>query len=136
MVGIGLLMALTGLLALILRIRGRLFSSTWFHRFAIVMGPTGFIAVIAGWITTEVGRQPYLVYGLLRVSEGRSPIDAPALAGSLLSFVIVYCVVFGAGILYLVRLMQKAPVATDTGIDPHQPHRASRGPAHASAEAT
>ncbi len=136
MVGIGLLMALTGLLALILRIRGRLFSSTWFHRFAIVMGPTGFIAVIAGWITTEVGRQPYLVYGLLRVSEGRSPIDAPALAGSLLSFVIVYCVVFGAGILYLVRLMQKAPVATDPGIDPHQPHRASRGPAHASAEAT
>lgn len=136
MVGIGLLMALTGLLALILRIKGRLLSSAWFHRFAIVMGPTGFIAVIAGWITTEVGRQPYLVYGLLRVGEGRSPIDAPAIAASLISFVIVYCVVFGAGILYLIRLMQKPPAAMDPGIDSSQPHRASRGPLHTAPDAS
>ena len=136
MVGIGMLMALTGLLSLVLRIKGRLDSTAWFHRLAMLMGPTGFIAVIAGWVTTEVGRQPYLVYGLMRISEGRSPIDAPALAGSLLSFVIVYCVVFGAGILYVFRLMRKAPSPADPGIDPHQPHRASHASGHAAAEAS
>jgi len=102
----------------------------------MLMGPTGFIAVIAGWVTTEVGRQPYLVYGLMRISEGRSPIAAPALAGSLLSFVIVYCVVFGAGILYVFRLMREAPSPADPGIDPHQPHRASHASGHAAAEAS
>jgi cytochrome d ubiquinol oxidase subunit I len=135
MVGIGMLMALTGLLSLVLRIKGRLYSTAWFHRLAMLMGPAGFIAVIAGWVTTEVGRQPYLVYGLMRISEGRSPIAAPAVAGSLLSFVIVYCVVFGAGIFYVLRLMRKAPSPADPGIDPTQPHRASRAPGHAAAEA-
>jgi cytochrome d ubiquinol oxidase subunit I len=135
MVGIGMLMALTGLLSLVLRIKGRLYSTAWFHRLAMLMGPAGFIAVIAGWVTTEVGRQPYLVYGLMRISEGRSPIAAPAVAGSLLSFVIVYCVVFGAGIFYVFRLMRKAPSPADPGIDPTQPHRASRAPGHAAAEA-
>src|SRR3546814_6078012 len=73
------------------------------------MGPSGFIAVIAGWVTTEVGRQPWTVYGLLRTADSVSPLDAPAVAASLLAFVIVYFAVFGAGTWYILRLMAKPP---------------------------
>lgn len=111
MVGIGVLMAAIGVASLILRWRGRLYDLTWFHRAAMAMGPSGFVAVIAGWVTTEVGRQPYTVYGLLRTAESVSPIDAPAVAASLAAFVVVYTAVFGAGIYYLLRLMAKAPGA-------------------------
>lgn len=128
MVGIGFAMALTGLLSLVLRIRGKMTTTPWFLRLAVVMGPTGFIAVLAGWVTTEVGRQPWLVYGLLRVSEGRSPIDAPAVAGSLLSFVVVYFIVFGAGIYYLLRVMGNTPDPGEPDIGPDEIYRASHPP--------
>lgn len=71
------------------------------------MGPSGFVAVLAGWITTEVGRQPYTVYGLLRTSDSLSPIDAPAVAASLIAFIVVYFAVFGVGTFYLLRMMNK-----------------------------
>ena len=66
MVGLGFLMALLGLWSLFARLRRRLYAWRQLHRFALVMGPSGFVAVIAGWITTEVGRQPWVIYGLLR----------------------------------------------------------------------
>ncbi len=113
MVGIGILMLAVGLWSLVQRFRGRLFEDRWLHRAAVAMGPAGFIAILAGWITTEVGRQPYTVYGLLRTSESLSPVDAPAVGTSLLVFIAVYFVVFGAGIFYLLRLMAKAPETGD-----------------------
>ena len=61
------------------------------------MGPSGFIAVLAGWITTEVGRQPFTIYGLMRTAESASPLAAPAVGASLVAFVIVYFAVFGMG---------------------------------------
>ena len=125
MVGLGLLMILVGLIGLYLRWRRRLYDMRWFHRFACLMGPTGFIAIIAGWITTEVGRQPYVVYGLMRTTDARSPIDAPAVAGSLGAFIVVYCLVFGAGIYYLVRLMGHAPAPGEPGLEPGRSHRAA-----------
>jgi len=125
MVGLGLLMALTGAIGLYLRWRRRLYDTPWFHRFACLMGPSGFAAIIAGWITTEVGRQPYLVYGLLRTAEGRSPIDAPAVAGSLGAFFVVYCLLFGAGVYYLFRLMGRAPAPDEPGLEPGHPERAA-----------
>jgi cytochrome d ubiquinol oxidase subunit I len=73
------------------------------------MGPAGFVAVIAGWITTEVGRQPWVIYGLMRTADARAPIAAPAVAASLLTFVIVYFVVFGAGVYYILKLMRHPP---------------------------
>jgi cytochrome d ubiquinol oxidase subunit I len=73
------------------------------------MGPAGFVAVLAGWITTEVGRQPFVVYGLLRTVDAASPIAAPALRGSLAAVVLVYCVIFGAGTIYILRLMSRSP---------------------------
>ncbi|HEX8126596.1 MAG TPA: cytochrome ubiquinol oxidase subunit I [Allosphingosinicella sp.] len=109
MVGLGLLMFALGLWSLFARVRKRLFDWSWLHRFAVAMGPAGFVAVIAGWVTTEVGRQPWVIYGLLRTRDAVSPIAAPGVTGSLIAFVIVYFAVFGAGTMYILRLMAKAP---------------------------
>ena len=65
-------------------------------------GPAGFIAVIAGWVTTEVGRQPFTVYGLLKTVDSVL-IDAPAVATSLLVFIVTYFLVFGAGTYYIFK---------------------------------
>ena len=73
------------------------------------MGPSGFVAVLAGWITTEVGRQPFTVYGLLRTSESIAPVEAPAVAASLLAFIVVYFALFGAGTYYIIKMMSKTP---------------------------
>jgi cytochrome d ubiquinol oxidase subunit I len=109
MVGLGFLMFALGLWSLLARVRKRLFDGRWLHRFAVAMGPAGFVAVIAGWVTTEVGRQPWVIYGLLRTKDAVSPIAAPGVTGSLVAFVLVYFAVFGAGTLYILRLMAKAP---------------------------
>lgn len=109
MVGIGALMLLIGLASLWLRWRGRLYESTWLHRSAIAMAPSGFIAVLAGWVTTEVGRQPFTVYGLLRTADSASPIEAPAVGTSLAVFIVVYFIVFGIGIFYILRAMGQTP---------------------------
>jgi cytochrome d ubiquinol oxidase subunit I len=78
------------------------------------MGPAGFVAVICGWVTTEVGRQPWVIYGLLRTRDAVSPIAAPGVTGSLIAFVIVYFAVFAAGTLYILRLMGHAPAAGES----------------------
>jgi cytochrome d ubiquinol oxidase subunit I len=115
MVGLGMLMLLLGLWSLAARLRKKLYAWKWLHRFALVMGPSGFVAVIAGWITTEVGRQPWVVYGLLRTANARAPIDAPAVATSLIAFVIVYFAVFGAGTWYILKLMAHPPHTGESG---------------------
>jgi cytochrome d ubiquinol oxidase subunit I len=109
MVGLGFLMFALGLWSLVARWRGRLYESPLLHRFALVMGPSGFVAVIAGWVTTEVGRQPWVIYGLLRTRDAVSPIAAPGVTGSLIAFVIVYLTVFAMGGLYILRLMSEPP---------------------------
>jgi cytochrome d ubiquinol oxidase subunit I len=97
MVGLGFAMLGLGVWSLIARWRSRLYEWTWLHRAALVMGPSGFVAVIAGWVTTEVGRQPWVIYGLMRTTDAVAPISAPAVAASLLAFVAIYFAVFGAG---------------------------------------
>lgn len=116
MVGIGFAMLGIGLWSLLARKRGKLYDWTLLHRAALVMGPSGFVAVIAGWITTEVGRQPWVVYGLLRTADAASPLDAPAVAASLLAFVVVYFAVFGVGTWYILKLMSKAPQPGEKGV--------------------
>lgn len=113
MVGIGMLMLLTGLVALFLYWKKRLFSSRTFQRWCILMAPSGFIAVIAGWCVTEIGRQPYVVFGVLKTIDMASPVPAAAVAWSLLLFVIVYFAVFGAGVYYILRLVKKGPKLGD-----------------------
>ena len=109
MIGIGFAMLAVGIWALWRRWKKTLYSDRWLHRTTVLMGPAGFLAVLAGWVTTEVGRQPYTVYGLLRTSDSLAPVAAPAVATSLLAFIIVYFFVFGAGTFYLLRMMSKAP---------------------------
>ena len=109
MVGLGFAMLGLGLWSLFARVRGKLYDWHWLHHAAVAMGPAGFVAVIAGWITTEVGRQPFTVYGLLRTADSASPIAAPAIAASLVAFVLVYFAVFGVGVWYILKLMAKGP---------------------------
>ena len=93
--------------------------------FALAMGPAGFIAVLAGWITTEVGRQPFTVYGLLRTADSASPLAAPAVASSLIAFIIVYFIVFAAGVIYILRLMAAPPHHGEQGPRSDAPTRAA-----------
>lgn len=125
MVGLGVLMILLGLTGFILRRRGKLFETRWFLRWATVMGPSGLLAVTAGWIVTEAGRQPFTVYGLLRTADSMSPVAAPAVATSLLAFIVVYFTVFGAGIYYLFRLFAKTPHAHEEGVPTNEPIRSA-----------
>ena len=117
MVGLGLLMILLGVLSLVQRWRGKLYHSTWFLRFALCMGPAGVIAVLAGWYTTEVGRQPWVVYEVMRTADAVSPHSVGTLAGSLALFVVVYLFVFGAVFAYMMRLVRKGPVPEEGSRD-------------------
>ncbi len=109
MVGIGFAIFGLGLWAAYQRWRGDLFVSRWLQMAAIGMGPMGFVAVLAGWITTEVGRQPWTVYGVLRTVDSAGPLEVSAVAASLIAFVIVYFTLFGAGTFYILRLMNQPP---------------------------
>jgi cytochrome d ubiquinol oxidase subunit I len=95
------------------------------HLFAIAMGPAGFIAVLAGWFTTETGRQPFTVYGLLRTVESASPLAAPAVGSSLAAFAIVYFAVFTTGVIYILRLMAHPPHPGEQGPSSDVPSRAA-----------
>lgn len=109
MVGLGILMLLLAVWGAWARQRGRFYESRSLHRFALIMGPSGFIALLAGWFTTEVGRQPWVVYGVMRTRDALSPVSAEQVGLTLIIFVLVYCVVFGIGIYYILRLMHKGP---------------------------
>lgn len=111
MVGLGLSMLALGVWAAWARWKGRLYDSPWLLRFAMAMGPMGFVAVVCGWITTEVGRQPWTVYGHLTTARSVGPVEASAVGSSLVAFVVVYFAVFGAGLFYLLRLMARPPEA-------------------------
>lgn len=115
MVGIGLLMLAMGVWSLWARLRGTLFANPWLHRLALLMGPSGFVAVLAGWTTTEVGRQPFTIFGVLRTADSASPLAAPAVAASLMAFIIVYFAVFGVGTWFIIKLMGHEPHPGETG---------------------
>jgi cytochrome bd ubiquinol oxidase subunit I len=125
MVGLGMAMLGLALFSLLARVSHRLYDWKLLHLLALAMGPAGFVAVIAGWVTTEVGRQPYTVHGLLRTAESVSPLQAPAVATSLLAFIVVYFMVFGAGVFYILRLMSHPPHRGEEGPERDQPVRAA-----------
>src|SRR5215468_10149309 len=125
MVGMGFLIFGLGLFSLWCRWRGTLAQSRLLHVFALLMGPAGFIAVLAGWITTETGRQPFTVYGLLRTADSVSPLAAPAVGSSLTAFAIVYFMVFTVGVVYILRLMAQPPHPGEQGPEADVPSRAA-----------
>jgi cytochrome d ubiquinol oxidase subunit I len=109
MVGLGMLMIALGFWSMWLRWQGTLWRSRAFLHFAVWMGPTGIIALLAGWFTTEMGRQPWTVYGLLRTSDAVSAHGEVQLGLTLAIFIIVYITVFGTGLGYLLRLVRQGP---------------------------
>jgi cytochrome d ubiquinol oxidase subunit I len=125
MVGLGFLIFGLGLFSLWARWRGTLYRSRLLHIFAMLMGPAGFAAVLAGWVTTETGRQPFTIYGLLRTADAASPLAAPAVGSSLIAFALVYFIVFAAGAVYILRLMAAAPHPDEQGPRGDEPVRAA-----------
>jgi cytochrome d ubiquinol oxidase subunit I len=108
MVGMWLVMLGLTVWAWMLALRKHLFTSTAFQRAAICAIPTGYIAVTAGWITTEVGRQPWVVYGHMRTADAVTPtLSGGDVLASLALYVVVYALIFGAGVYYLVKLVQR-----------------------------
>jgi cytochrome bd ubiquinol oxidase subunit I len=113
MVGLGFAMLGIGLWSLYLRMKRTLFTNRTFLTAAMLMTPSGFGAVLFGWFTAEIGRQPYVVYGHLRTADAVSPVTAGAVTASLLTFVVVYAFVFGFGSYYLAKLLRRGPDPVD-----------------------
>jgi cytochrome d ubiquinol oxidase subunit I len=107
MLAIGLFMIAAALTGALLWWRGALFTTRWYLHIVAHSWWTGFVAVIAGWVVTESGRQPWLVHGILRTADATSPVAAGATLTTLILFVVVYAVVFSAGIYYINRLIVK-----------------------------
>lgn len=131
MVGLGLLMVAAGVAGLVLRLRGRLWHARWLHRLMVVMAPAGFIAMLAGWVVTEAGRQPWTVYGLLRTAQSASPIAPHLLLGSFILIVTVYCVLFAVGLWCLLRLLSRPPQPDEDGPMPDVARRTGGGQGNA-----
>jgi cytochrome bd ubiquinol oxidase subunit I len=109
MVGIGLVMIAAGFVGVFLWWRDRLFETRWYLALVGQGWWLGFVAVISGWIVTEVGRQPWLATGILRTADSISPVPATSVAVSLALFVVVYAIVFAMGIYYINRLIARGP---------------------------
>ena len=108
MVGLGVLMLGVVLASLWLRVRGRLFDTRWFLWACLAISPAGFLAVLAGWTTTEVGRQPWTVYGLLRTADSVTPsLTTADVLLSLLGYAVVYLIMFPSGVWLMARLVRR-----------------------------
>ncbi|MEG2043154.1 MAG: cytochrome ubiquinol oxidase subunit I, partial [Hafnia sp.] len=128
-------MILLGAIGLWLRYKQRLYTSRPFLHFVFWMGPSGLIAILAGWITTEVGRQPWIVHGLMRTKDAVSAHGDLHMSISLLTFFVVYGAVFGVGYAYMMRLIRKGPEPShsssdDNGAFPTAAGRIAATPSH------
>ena len=119
MVGIGVIMLGLIVASWWLRFKGRLLETRWFLRACQLVAPLGFVAVLAGWITTEVGRQPWTVYGLLRTADSVSPsLTGTDVLISLAGYIVTYLIMFPAGVLIMARLVRRGPIDSATGESP------------------
>jgi cytochrome d ubiquinol oxidase subunit I len=109
MVGIGLLMLFTAILALFLRARKKLYTASWFHRWCILIAPLGFVASIAGWFTAEIGRQPWVVYNLLKTKDSISAVGMEEVIISMTLLVLAYGITFGFYLVYLFKSIRIGP---------------------------
>ena len=126
MVGIGLLMLALVLWSALRWRQKKLPTDRWLLRAWVAMVPSGFIAILSGWYTAEIGRQPYVVYGLMRTAEAATALNAGSVLTSLLVFATVYLFVFVAGTWYLWKLLKRGPQpVTEEPLHPehHLAHR-------------
>jgi cytochrome d ubiquinol oxidase subunit I len=136
MVGIGLLMIAIGFVGAYLWWRRKLFDATWYLTPLTYAWPLGFIAIVCGWWVTETGRQPYLVYGVLRTLDGVSHVQFGAVLMTLILFVLVYASVFSMGILYINKLIEKGPQGKAVSPDADPDESAGARPLAAARDAT
>lgn len=118
MVGLGLLMLGQGLTSLVLRWRGRLYVARWMLRVCVLMAPAGLLAMLSGWVVTEVGRQPFTVYGLLRTADSVSSVSRQQVVGSTWLILMFYLLIFGIGLWVLLRLLREPPHEDEPGPQP------------------
>jgi len=109
MYGLAILMFALGVASLWLRLRGRLFASRWFLWMLVLMTPSGIIATLAGWYVAETGRQPWVIYGILRTVDAVSPVPAHALLSTLIGFACVYSVFMTAFLIFTLRIIRRGP---------------------------
>lgn len=127
MVGLGMLMIAVGLTGFVLRRKGRYWQTPWFLQTLRLMSITPFIAVLAGWIVTETGRAPWLVYGLVTHAEGVTPsLTGPMALFTLLGYILVYAMIFSAGLYYLMRVLQDGLEINKHADDVDEVHRPAR----------
>jgi cytochrome bd ubiquinol oxidase subunit I len=126
MVGIGFLMLAVVAVSWWLRHRRRLFDSPWFLDLCMAMGPLGFVAVLAGWTTTEVGRQPWTVYGMLRTAESTPPsLTGRQVLASLLAYMAVYLIIYPSALFIAARLARNGPAVVPDSVAPIESGRPS-----------
>ncbi len=118
MVGIGFIMIALGTIGAVLWLTGRLYTTRWFLRAMTYAAPLDFLAVLAGWFVAEVGRQPWVVYGVLRTADAVSPVPGGSVFVSLALFILVYGIVFGADVYYMAQRVARGPEQTPPG--PHE----------------
>ncbi|MCF8476623.1 MAG: cytochrome ubiquinol oxidase subunit I [Pseudolabrys sp.] len=123
MLGLGFFMIGAALLGAFLWWRGSLFETRWFLRVMAHSWWIGFVAVIAGWVVTESGRQPWIVYNIMRTADATSPVPGATIAGTLALFVLAYGVVFSFGIYYMNRLIAKGPDDSSNHTNAPMPNR-------------
>ncbi|MAZ77178.1 MAG: cytochrome ubiquinol oxidase subunit I [Legionellaceae bacterium] len=112
MVGLGFLMLLLGLIGLYLRVRHRLYDQRWFLKLCVFSSPAGFVALITGWFTAETGRQPWVVYNLLRTSDAASRVSIEKVLISFVLLVVVYGIIFGVFYFrYVGKVLKKGPIS-------------------------
>jgi cytochrome d ubiquinol oxidase subunit I len=121
MVGLGVAMLLLALLGLWRWRRGTLEQGRAYLVAWVVMIPSGFLALLTGWWVAEVGRQPWVVQGLMRTAQGASVLPVSSVMISLITFVIVYLGIFGSGLWYLLKLFRVGPVAAPQRTLPKTP---------------
>jgi cytochrome d ubiquinol oxidase subunit I len=126
MVGIAFIMLFVAVAGQFLRWRGRLDGAAWFLRLCQFTAPLGFIAVLAGWTTTEVGRQPWTVYGLLRTAESVTPsLTGADVAISLALYMVVYLIMFPTGIIFMAGIVRDGVKAAEAPPPPIEAGRPS-----------
>jgi cytochrome bd-type quinol oxidase subunit 1 len=118
MVGLGLLMLGQGVASLVLRWRHRLYATRWMYKWSVGMTPAGFLAMLSGWTVTEVGRQPFTVYGLLRTADSLSAVSRAQVVGATWTILAFYLVIFGVGLWVLLRVLREPPHEGEPGPQP------------------
>jgi cytochrome d ubiquinol oxidase subunit I len=109
MLALGMTMFTLAVISLWLRWHGRLYSTRWFLRALVVMTPSGVVATLGGWYMAEIGRQPFVITGMMRTADALSPVPASTLLNTLIAFVCVYAVFLVACFVFTLRLIRRGP---------------------------